>query len=130
MFPKILKWVGAAACIILIISLFLPWGYYADLKQHFTGFYSYRNEYGRPGVLLLPLASIALLLIILPQVWAKRVNLFVTAFMVGYAIKSYVLFTSCYNAYCPEKKEGIYLMIFSTVVILIASIFPQLKRFH
>lgn len=124
---KIIYWLGIAACIALIISCFIPWTYYADLKESFTGFYSYHNEYGKPGKLLVGAGTIALVMMVLPKVWAKRVNLFVCALAVGYTIKTYILFTSCYNAYCPEKQSGIYLMLFSSVVMLAASVFPEFR---
>ena len=130
--PKILHWVGLAACILLVISCFLPWAYFADASianeadRTFTGFYSYGNNYGRPGKLLVLIAIIVLIFMLLPKIWAKRSNLFICAIGVGYAIKSYVLFASCYNAYCPEKKIGIYLMLISTIIMLIASAFPHL----
>ena len=130
---KILHWIGLAACIVLVVSCFMPWAYYADATivnvsdRTFTGFYSYGNNYGKPGKLLLLISILAFAFMLLPKIWAKRVNLFVCALGVGYAIKSFVLFTSCYNAYCPEKRTGIYLMLFSTIVMLIASAFPDLK---
>jgi hypothetical protein len=124
---KILNIAGLLACITLLIACFLPWAYYADLQESFTGFYSYRNQYGKPGKFLSIMAVLALFLMILPKIWAKRTNLFVCALAVGYAIKSYILFTSCYNAYCPEKKAGIFLMLAATIVMLLASIFPDLK---
>jgi hypothetical protein len=127
MSTKFLNIAGILACITLIIVSFLPWAYYADLQQTFTGFYSYKNQYGKPGKFLSIFAVTALALMLLPKIWAKRTNLFVCALAVGYAIKSYILFTSCYNAYCPEKKLGIYLMLASTIVMLLASIFPDLK---
>lgn len=127
MFIKFLRWIGITACIMLIISCFLPWVYYADLNQHFTGFYSFKNEYGRPGKLLVVVGIIALLLMILPKLWAKRVNLFFTALCVGYSIKTYILFTSCYNNYCPEKLAGIYLMLLSSFIMLTAAVFPELR---
>ena len=105
----------------------MPWAYYADIQQSFTGFYSYQNQYGKPGKFLLLIAVIALAFMLLPKIWAKRSNLFVCAIGVGYAIKSYILFTSCYNAYCPEKKAGIYLMLFSTFIMLVAAALPDLK---
>lgn len=129
---KILHWVGILACITLIISCFLPWSYYADAHivneadRTFTGFYSFENNYGKPGKMLVFTAILSVLLILLPKIWAKRTNLFVCALGVGYAIKTYILFVSCYNAYCPEKKIGIYLMLVSSVVMLIASAFPNL----
>ncbi len=130
---KILSWSGMAACITLIVACFLPWTYYADsnianeTERTFTGFFSYQYKYGLPGRFLVFFAVLILILMIVPRVWAKRVNLFLSAFTLAYAIKSYILFTSCYNAYCPEKKAGIFIMLFSTVVIMIAAVFPNMK---
>lgn len=133
MVPKVLNWIGLVACVALIISCFLPWAYYDDVtipnaaQRTFTGFYSYQNNYGKPGKFLVIIAILALACMLLPKIWAKRSNLFICAIGVGYAIKSYILFTSCYNAYCPEKKIGIYLILVTTIVMLIASAFPDLK---
>ena len=132
-FSAILYRIGLVACILLIISCFLPWMYYADphiateAQKTFTGFYTYQNQYGRPGKLLVLIAVIVLLLMLLPKIWAKRANLFITALGVGYAIKTYVLFTSCYNAYCPEKKIGLFIMMASMFILLVAAVFPDLK---
>lgn len=124
---KLIHWLGIAACIVLIVSCFLPWAYYADIHQHFTGFYSYQNNYGKPGKFLLVVGIIALALMLVPKLWAKRVNLFICALTVGYTIKTYILFTSCYNAYCPEKEMGIYLVLSASVMMLVACVFPELR---
>jgi hypothetical protein len=125
--PKLLHWIGLTACIVLIISCFMPWAYYADLQKNFTGFYSEQNEYGKPGMFLVPLAIIIFAFMLLPKIWAKRTNLFLGALEISYAVKSFVLFTSCYNAYCPERKAGIYVMLFSTIFMMLAAIFPAVK---
>lgn len=127
MFPKVLQRVGIAACVLLVAACLMPWAYYADIHETFTGFYSFKNQYGRPGKFLSLIAVIAFALMMLPRIWAKRTNLFVCALGVGYAIKSFILFTSCYNAYCPEKKAGIYLMLLATILMLLAAVFPDLK---
>lgn len=127
MFPKILQRVGIIACVALVVACFMPWVYYADIKETFTGFYSYQNQYGKPGKLLSLIAVIAFALMMLPKIWAKRTNLFVCALGVGYAIKTFILFTSCYNAYCPEKKTGIWLMLAATMLMLLSAVFPDLK---
>ena len=132
MSTKIVHWVGLTACVVLIVACFMPWAYYADAHiiaeadKTFTGFYSYQNNYGKPGKMLTLVAIVVIILMLLPKVWAKRTNLFVCALAVGYAIKSYILYVSCYNAYCPEKKTGIFLMLVSTIVMLIAAAFPKL----
>ena len=127
MIPKILHWLGLADCITLMISCFLPWGYYADIDTTFTGLYSYENRYGRPGKLLILLTTIIFVFMIVPKIWAKRANIFVCALCVGYAVKSFVLFKACYKAYCPDMKIGFYLMIISAFVMLAAVVFPDMK---
>lgn len=127
MFVRYLHWIGIAACVTLIVSCFLPWVYYADIKQTFNGFYSYDNHYGKPGIFLSLFAALILVFMLLPKVWAKRTNLFIAALTVAYGIKTFILFSSCYNNYCPQKLFSLYLMVACTVVMLVASGFPNLK---
>lgn len=133
MIVKYLHWFGIAACIMLIISCFLPWVYYADpnianeAERTFTGFYSYKNEYGKPGKFLVFFGLIALIFMLLPKVWAKRANIFVCALILAFAVRNYILFSSCYNNYCPQKLFSIYLMVFCTVLMMLAAVFPKLK---
>ena len=133
MFLKYLHWIGIVACITLMISCFLPWVYFADAniaketERIFTGFYSYHNEYGKPGKFLIFFGAFTLVFMLLPKVWAKRANLFICSLTVAYAIKTFILFSSCYNNYCPQKLFSLYLMVCCTLVMLLASVFPKLK---
>ena len=132
-FSAILHRIGLLACILLVVSCFLPWMYYADphiateTQRTFTGFSTYQNQYGKPGKLLSMIAIIIFVFMLLPKIWAKRANLFIAALGVGYAVKTYILFASCYNAYCPDKKAGIFIMMLSMIILLIASLFPDLS---
>ena len=121
------KLIGITASVILVIACFMPWAYYADINKNFTGLFSEDNAYGKPGKFLIFFAIISCVLILLPKVWAKRVHIFLSALFMGYAVRLYILFTSCYNAYCPEKQYGIYMMIVSCFIILIVAILPDLK---
>jgi hypothetical protein len=127
MATKILHWLGLAAAITLIIACFLPWTFHADVKENFTGFHSFKNTYGSPSKFLLLVGVAGFVFILLPKVWAKRVNLFLAALGMGYAIKTFVLYTGCYYAYCPQKLMGLYIMLISSVVLMLAAIFPNLK---
>ncbi|HEV8082899.1 MAG TPA: hypothetical protein VGP55_06845 [Chitinophagaceae bacterium] len=124
---KYYKVIGLLACALMILSCFLPWAYYADLNKTFNGFFSEQNNYGKPGKFFVFFAIVSMALINTSKVWAKRVHLFLSALNIGYLIKTYILFTSCYNTYCPEKRAGLYLLILSSVVIMVVSIFPDLK---
>lgn len=127
MMVKVLHWLGIAACLTLIVSCFLPWTFHADVNQYFTGFYSYNNYYGKPGKFLVFFALLIMLFMILPKVWAKRTNLFLSAFVFAYAVSKFNGFGACYNNYCPQKMYGLYLMLAATVIMLVASGFPNLK---
>lgn len=124
---RIIYWAGITACIVLIIACFLPWTFHADLGKNFTGFFSEQNKYGRPGRYIIFFTVIILILMLLPKLWAKRTNLFMGAVLIAYAVKTYILYTSCYNAYCPDKKAGVFLMLFSSLIIFIATMFPHMK---
>ena len=105
----------------------MPWTYHEDINKTFTGFFSEKNSYGKPGKFFIFFALVSCVLILLPKVWAKRAHLFLSALFVGFAIKTFILFTSCYNAYCPEKEYGIFLVIISCIIILTVAIFPSMK---
>lgn len=124
---KYYKLTGFLACLLLAISCFLPWAYYPDLHKSFTGFFSEQNMYGRPGKVFIFFAICSLILIFINKIWAKRTLIFFAALNIGYLLKTYVIFTSCYNTYCPQKQYGLYLVILSSVVLMIVSFFPDLK---
>lgn len=124
---KYSKWIGIVACLALVAICFMPWTYHADIGKTFTGFFSEKNAYGRPGKFFIFFCSFFILMSVINKVWARRVNLFMAAIMVAYAIKTYILYASCYNAYCPEKQVGIYLLIVCNLLILATAIFPDMK---
>ncbi len=124
---KFYKIIGYTAAVIMIISCFMPWTYYTDLGKSFDGFFSEKNMYGKPGMFIMFFAIASLVLIYLDKIWAKRLHIILSAVNIGYLIRIYILFTSCYNAYCPEKKAGLYLLILSSVVMMVVSLFPDMK---
>ena len=101
---KYSKWIGALAAFALILVCFMPWTYHADVGKNFTGFFSEKNAYGKPGAFFIFFSISFIILVFMPKLWARRINLFLSAIMIAYAVKTYILYTSCYNAYCPEKK--------------------------
>ena len=124
---KYAQWIGMAAAGLLVIACFLPWTYHPDLQKNFTGFFSEENVYGKPGKVFLVLAIIASIFFYLPKVWAKRWNLLITALTTAYAIKSFILFSGCYGGICPDKKFGIWMMLISSVTMLVMAVIPDVK---
>ena len=119
---------GIVAALLLIFFCFLPWAFYPDLQENFTGFYSNHNNYGRPGKAFSFLAVVSIILFLIPKIWARWVNQVVGVVMLAYAIKTYVLFSSCYNSICPQVKLGLPAVLVSALAVLVCSLLSRSKE--
>ena len=122
---KYSQWISLGALALLAAACFMPWTFHADIDKSFTGFFSEKNIYGKPGKTLLVLGGLSCLLAFLPMVWAKRTALLVAGLNLAYAIKNFLIFGACYQGYCPEKKAGLFLMLGASALLLFASLFPK-----
>jgi hypothetical protein len=113
---------GLVACTLLVASCFMRWAWYPDIEMFFTGFFSKENYYGRPGILLSCLAGIAFVMYLVRRPWSYRLNLIVGAIVLGYAITSFLRFSSAYDGFLPEKQPGIWLMLMSAGANLVAAV--------
>ncbi len=112
----------------------MPWVYYAndrfiptEAERTFTGFYTYKNFYGKPGKFLVAFAAFSCILKLLPKVWAKRVDLFLSAVILAYALRCFFEFTGNYNGITPTVRPAMYMVLFSALVMQAAAIFPDLR---
>lgn len=124
---KYSQWIGVVAALLLVGACYLPWTYYPQLQKEFTGFFSENNAYGRPGKIFIFLCAIAVILYLIPRIWAKRTNLFVCAIILAFSIKSFILYTACAGGDCPEKRVGIFLVMLSSVVMVAAAMLPDIQ---
>jgi hypothetical protein len=133
-FPRVLHILGLVSCVLVIIACFMPWTYYpndpsipTEAERTFTGFYTFKNYYGRPGKFLVAFAAISLVLRLLPKVWAKRTDLFLSAVILAYGLRCYFEFTGNYNGIVPIVKPAMYIILIAPLVMQAAAIFPDLK---
>ena len=124
---KYSQWIGIAAALLLIGACYLPWAYYPELQKEFTGFFSENNAYGRPGKFFIFFCGIAIILFLIPRIWAKRTNIFVGAIILAFAIKSFILYTACYRGICPEKRIGLFLVLLGSIGVVAAAVSPNIK---
>ncbi|MCO6496170.1 MAG: hypothetical protein J5I50_00770 [Chitinophagaceae bacterium] len=120
------KIVAVIAAVLMVASCFMPWAYYPDRDEVFTGFYSYQNLFGKPGAVFIFFAVVYLIFVFIDRMWAKRTNIFVAAISLAYLIRTYIIYTKCYFGTCPEKRMGMYLLIAASVLLLITALLPKL----
>ena len=125
---KIFHIIGLLACIGIAISCFLPWAHYNSINETFTGVnvkpFTTGNYYGRAGIVILVISGLIFLLMLLPRLWAKRVNLFLAAILIAYCIRTYIIFTSALFEGEVQKLPGIYLIILFAFIIMLSAVFP------
>jgi len=124
---RYMKWIGLLAAALLVFSCFLPWVVIGSKGIVISGVDATGTNYGKPGYFNLLMAAFFLFFHFVPKVWAKRANLAVVALNIGWTIRNFYLLTACHGGECPEKKTGLFLLIFSAVLMLAAALFPDLK---
>jgi hypothetical protein len=122
-----MKWTGLVAALLLIVSCFTVWVLIVSKNIAVSGIETTGTSFGKPGYLHLLLSFFFIVFTLIPRVWAKRANLLVTALNIGWALRNFIFISACSGGECPEKHAGIYLVMASSVLMLISSLFPELK---
>src|SRR5688572_1201235 len=119
------KWLGIVAALVMLATCFMEWVYIVSKKISVTGFESTGTSFGKPGAIHLILTILFIVFSLIPRLWAKRANAAVAAINVGWAIRNYLLISACSGGECPEKQFALYLVLLCSVIMMIASWFPD-----
>lgn len=124
---KYSKWVGLLAALAVIAVCYMPWVYVPQVQLEIGGMHaSGPQNFGRPGLLNCLLGVIAIILFLLPFIWAKRTNIFIVAFNIAWAVRNYILLSRCYGGECPVKKTGLYLLLAASLLMMVAAFVPDI----
>lgn len=96
-----------------------------------TGMNTAGTGFGKPGIIHLALSTIFLLCLLLDKTWSKRLNILVVAINTAWALRNMIIIPACHMGSCPEKYFGLYLVILSATLMLLAALLvdaPLKKR--
>ncbi len=119
---------GIGAAVIIIISAFLPWLTIESKHLVFTGLQTAGSTFGEPGKLNIILAVIAAVLFALQRLWAQRINIVITAFLMVWTFRNFILFARCEMGECPHKEIGLYLSLIGAVVAFLSVLVRGKKK--
>ena len=122
-----MNWTGLAAAILLIVSCFSTWVTINSKNILITGVDATGTSFGKPGYFNLLMTLFFIVCTLVPKVWAKRVNLLFTGMNLAWAIRNYFVISACQGGECPEKHTGLYLMLIASLLMLVSSLFPDIK---
>ena len=108
--------IGLAAAVTIIVSAFLPWLTVESKHLVFTGVHTAGSNFGEPGKLNVLVAAIAGVLFLFKRTWARRLNVFITAFLIAWTFRNMILFARCEMGICPHKEIGLYLSLAGALV--------------
>jgi hypothetical protein len=121
-----MKWIGFLATAALVIACFYPWVFIESKNYVVSGVAAENIRLGKPAYFHFLMAAIYLVLNFIPRVWAKRWNLLIAALNLAWAIRNYLLISGCSAGECPEKKWALYTVLVSSLLMLIAALFPKI----
>jgi len=125
---KYSKWIGLLGAVAIITVCYMPWIYVPSAKLEIGGMYATGPQnFGRPGLLNCILSVLAIIMFLLPFVWAKRTNIFIVALNIAWSARNYILLSRCYMGDCPEIKTGLYVLQVASLLMLVAAFVPDLK---
>jgi hypothetical protein len=122
-----MKWIGLLAALALTIACFMPWVFIESKNITVTGIEATGTSFGKPGYFHFVLAVLYLFFHFIPLIWAKRLNLVVSVLNIGWAVRNYFLISACAGGECPEKKIGLFVILSSSCLMLLAALLPQMK---
>jgi hypothetical protein len=105
----------------------MPWVYIEPLHATISGVHTEGTIRGRPFMFFMPVGLMMALMFLIPRLWAKRTNFFLSALSLAYALRTFIVFPLCEMGYCPEKKTGIYLMLLFSLLCFVMSMLPDMK---
>ncbi len=123
-----MTWVGLLIIVLLTAACFMPWVLITSRNIVVTGIDATGTSFGKPGYFHLLMAVIFTVFHFIPRIWAKRTNLAVAAINIAWALRNYFLITACRYGECPEKKVGIYLVLLSSALLMVAALMPAMPR--
>jgi hypothetical protein len=124
----LIKPIGFLSGVGVIVACFFPWVIIESRDIVVSGFASTGTSFGKPGVLHVAFTIIYLILLAIPRVWSRRVNMLIGAFNLAWAVRNFILISTCSGGECPLKQPALYLLLSLSVLMMVVLVSaPQPK---
>ena len=113
--------------VLLFVAAYQPWMTIISKNITITGMNTTGSNFGKPALMNLIVSGISVIFFLSSSIMAKRANIFFCAFNIAWSIRNYVIVSMCRGGECPEKKLGLYVLMLAAIIIMLASLFPDVK---
>ena len=123
-----MKWIVVLLIAILIASCFFPWITIEEKNIVVNGFDATGTNFGKPGLMNVILSAIVGVFILINKVWSNRAAFFISAFNIAWAIRNFIVISSCSGGTCPQKHTALYILLISSILIIVCSLLVPVKE--
>jgi hypothetical protein len=122
------RWLSVLTAAIIITACFFTWVSVEEKDFFVGGFYSSaNNRFGEPGILQVTFCAIYILLLLANKVWSIRTAFFVSAFNIAWAVRNFVVLSTCSGGVCPEKHLALYIVLCGSIVLIVLTSFIRIQ---
>jgi hypothetical protein len=118
--------IGFLAALAILGICFLPWVTIPTKELVVTGMNAKGTDFGTPGKVNIFFSVIMAICFLLPKILAKRTNVFLGALNFSWAIRNYILLTTCMMGICPERHWALLALVFISAISLLMTFFPKI----
>ena len=115
---------------VLVFACFLPWMTIESKNLTISGINTKGTVYGKPGYFHFFWASGYMLFLLINKVWATRVAVGMAAFNIAWALRNFLLLPACQMGDCPEREEGLYLLLGVSLLMFLFPLLNERKTQH
>jgi len=119
--------IGIISAVAVIAICYMPWVYISSVHVTVTGLHAEGTSFGKPGLMNIAFAGLAIIFFSIQKIWAKRTNVFIAAINFAWALRNFLLLNTCQGGECPEKKAGLYLLFITSFIMMVMSFLPKMK---
>ena len=124
---KYTQTIGIIAALVVLICSFLPWSIVVSEQITISGFETEGTRFGKPGLFLNFFTIIAIVLFLIPAIWAKRTNIFIGAIVFTWSLRNYILVSTCLMGECPVKQPALYTLVIASGLVMVMTLLPKLN---
>jgi len=118
---------GLLSAIILAGACFFPWVTVESKSIVVSGVEAEGTNFGKPGYLHFIFIGLYIIFLVLNRLWSRRVNLFISTLNLTWAVRNFILISTCRAGECPEKHIAIYIMLISSIAMIVPVLFADAK---
>jgi hypothetical protein len=121
---QVIRVTGLASVLFLVAACFFPWVTIETKNIVVTGIQATGTGFGKPGFFHFLMAALYLFFLFPKGDWSIKVNFFVAALNIGWALRNYIIISTCYGGECPVKHAALYCTLIASILMLAVLLLP------